>query len=408
MPTGLTPSLSATKFAVAYESFCERVKAASGEPFKDFGSGLPEQWEGYKEWVYHSARLILAWDDWKPAHIGRGSILKQTLRAIELHESKIYRNNLVQWDARFGDKSRTHARLRDAAKSQQSTKNAEQALFNLFRDVSDEQTAFEEIRDVVGSRYDVIGYLFFLKDWTRFMPVRPAAFSKAFDQLGMPHKMTGQCSWENYSGYLDRLAVVQHELSEYGVPGVRLIDAHSFCWMLARLPKVTRARPCTFHWIEQTPLAIGSRTTKPRESASASVSVDFAALEEVKRRIGALAQLRVMEAEVERLTKAGRADLAKKVEDVSVNASLGYDIRSYRPDGTDKFIEVKAAAVSGSTWRFFLSENERLKSCDLKGYVFALVQGVDLSQPTIWEFTAQDLPHTSLRPISYEVRVKCP
>lgn len=407
MPAQTSPLLSSTKFAAAFESYCQRVESESGEPFKDFGSGLPDRWEGYKEWVYHAARMTLACADWKPAQIGSGSILKKTIEAIELHESKTYRNNLVQWDARFGDDSRAHARLRDAQKDKKAAKMVEQVLFDFYRSKISDQKSFQSMLEVVGSRYDVIAYLFFLKDWTTYMPVRPGAFSEAFERLGMPYAMSGQCSWENYSGFLTRLTIVQTELAAYGVPGNRLIDAHSFCWMLARLPDAKRKQHHAVRWIFTKPQAVNRRQVQSPHG-KVSAPIDFSAIEEARRQIGALAQLRVLEAEIERLTKAGRSDLAKKVEDVSANASLGYDISSFGTDGSDKFIEVKAAAARGSAWRFFLSENERNRSLNLKGYVFALVQDLDLLKPTIWEFPGDQLPADSLRPMSYEVIVKAP
>jgi len=400
-------SLSATRFALAFESFCSRVESESGEPFKDFGSGLAEGWEGYKEWVYHSARAILAVHEWKPSQIGSGSILKKTIDAIEVHLNKTYRNNLVQWDGRYGDKSRTHSSLLTALDSPSDTKHAEQVLFDFYCDEVSDIHSFDLLKEIIGGRYDAIAYLFFLKDWTTYMPVRPTAFSAAFEQLGMPHAMVGKCSWENYTGYLDRLTIVQRELAAYGVTGNRLIDAHSFCWMLARLPAATKKRRGSVRWIQKKPKAAEQKKGE-YSAGSDAAPIDFVAVEEANRRVGALAQLRVLETEVERLTEAGRRDLAQKVEDVSAVSALGFDIRSFNDDGSEKLIEVKAASIRNSSWRFFVSENERAKSLQLNGYVFALVQNLDTPNPTIWEFPGAQLPPDALRAVNYEVRIKAP
>ena len=93
---------------------------------------------------------------------------------------------------------------------------------------------------------------------------------------------------------------------------------------------------------------------------------------------------------------------------MSANAALGYDIRSFHNDGSDKLIEVKAARASRTEWRFFLTENERTKSVLLPGYTFALVQDVDSTTPTIWEFPGGQLPPDALQPVNYEVRIKAP
>jgi hypothetical protein len=62
--------------------------------------------------------------------------------------------------------------------------------------------------------------------------------------LGIDLVTTGQCSWENYAAYNNALADVQNELRERaGVTNARLIDAHSFCWMLIQVDKeVSRRR----------------------------------------------------------------------------------------------------------------------------------------------------------------------
>lgn len=46
------------------------------------------------------------------------------------------------------------------------------------------------------------------------------------------------CSWENYSRFNSALAGVRESLAGLeGLSDVGLIDAHSFCWLLARLPE---------------------------------------------------------------------------------------------------------------------------------------------------------------------------
>ena len=400
-------ALNATKFADAFERFCAAVVAKSGDHFKDFGSGLPLHWEGYKEWVYHNGRIALGFEQWKPSSVGSGQILQNTINAIQLHQDARYRNNLVQWDARYGDKARTHSLLLEAQGDKAATMQAEQVLFDLYSGDEDDEQSFESLVAVVGKRYELIAYLFFLKDWTRYMPVRTTAFSKAFEQLGMPHAMSGKCSWDNYAEFIVRLKAVQRELTAYGVRGNRLIDAHSFCWLRVCLPESTILATGTTNWIHSSPEA-AIRSDKVAPKTEAGAPIDFSAVEEAKRRIGDLAQLRVLDAEVQRLQRAGRIDLAQRVQDVSANAALGYDIRSFNDDGSDKLIEVKAASARSVEWRFFLTENERTKSLLLPGYTFALVQSVESTTPTIWEFPGGQLPSDALRPVNYEVRIKAP
>ena len=69
----------------------------------------------------------------------------------------------------------------------------------------------------------------------------------------------------------------------------------------------------------------------------------------------------VMLYEQEILTENNRNDLSKKVKRVSLeDDSLGYDIRSFTPEGKEKLIEVKAtrSGIDANT-PFYLTENER-------------------------------------------------
>jgi hypothetical protein len=72
-------------------------------------------------------------------------------------------------------------------------------------------------------------------------------------------------------------------------------------------------------------------------------------------------------AEQIRLKAAGRPDLAEKVDPVCKrDDAAGYDILSFEPDGTERYIEVKCTAgkvpTAGSPLSFFLSANELVQA----------------------------------------------
>lgn len=78
-----------------------------------------------------------------------------------------------------------------------------------------------------------LAYLFFLKDMRRFMPIRPTIFDRAFKVLGIDLVTARKCSWENYQRFNAALREVRSALAlAADLTRVRLIDAHSFCWML--------------------------------------------------------------------------------------------------------------------------------------------------------------------------------
>jgi hypothetical protein len=102
----------------------------------------------------------------------------------------------------------------------------------------DEGHIFRQLTELSGGKYPLLAYLFFLKDMDRFMPIQPTGFDRAFDAMGLEFRTLRQCSWENYTAYNPLLGSLRPLIAEAaGLSTVRLVDAHSFCWILATLIK---------------------------------------------------------------------------------------------------------------------------------------------------------------------------
>ena len=215
------------------------LKASKGQAFTTFAEGLANTEEGYKEGVRQEAIRRLDMPSWTAAQIGTGKILNRVINAIEINEHPTQlRNNLVAWQNRYGHNGRSHRKLLDAKTNMQAIRQFEEWFLDFAHGSSPEGDLFDSFRSLNGKRYDLIAYLFFIKDWTRFMPIAPATFDKVFRLLEIPLKTDMRCSWDNYSDYNDALRAVQQQLIERaGLSDTRLIDAHSFCWMLIRPPK---------------------------------------------------------------------------------------------------------------------------------------------------------------------------
>lgn len=89
------------------------------------------------------------------------------------------------------------------------------------------------------------------------------------------------------------------------------------------------------------------------------MKVDYLRLEAANRALGEQGEEAVRRHEVRYLRSIGRDDLAQKVQRVSteVGDGLGYDIRSYRADESEHFIEVKTTRRPKEA-RFYVSANE--------------------------------------------------
>ena len=212
-----------------FKRFLTHVYDHSGLSFVSFNSNpYTEVQEGYKFELHTHARKALDFGNWKQTDIGSGRIVRATINAIELPK-----NNLVMWQGRFGEASRLHQPLYDAQSDAARLLEVERALYSLYHK-DDDATTFVALTHLVGSKYSLLAYLFFLKDRSRYMPIAPDYFDKAFRLLGSPFTTSRKCSWENYNEFMQHLLDTRDLLAEHLPYEVSLLDAHSFVWMLAR------------------------------------------------------------------------------------------------------------------------------------------------------------------------------
>ena len=240
-------AISADRFDAQFAHFRDSLRRASttGLEFRSFQQGLAAQWEDYKPRLRERALSLLDPMHWREDGIGRGDILNSVIASIEI-EGGNDRNNLVRWANRFGHANRSHYALLDARLDSDHRFAFEKLFFDFYLDCSDDGPVFERLCTLAGRRYDLLAYLFFLKDMNRFMPIATRTFDEAFALLGIDLVTTGQCSWENYTWYNNVLSDIQSALHERaGLSDARLIDAHSFCWMLIRVDKEILSRPAS-------------------------------------------------------------------------------------------------------------------------------------------------------------------
>ena len=331
-----------------------------------------------------------------PGQNGGGRILGSVIRAIEIHEDDDLRNNLVHWQAKRGPNSLPHKRLLNANADRASRTKGEQLLFQLYHGEGKPGEIFEALTEIIGRSYDVLAYLFFLHDWEKFLPIAPRKFDDAFARLGLEIHTSQHCSWENYQSYLAAINLVRDRLRGKGYTTVRLLDAHSFCWMLVSLPPAPGdaipARRITLveaRFITSAPERESGREREYGET-------DFTALQERRSYLGDLAEEIALEAERARLRSSGRPDLAAAARIVSADYRLGFDIASFEVNGEERLIEVKAVSGSKTRMEFYLSDNERRKSVELSNYWFYMVLNPESSRPLVQIATAKAISADAL------------
>ncbi len=105
-------------------------------------------------------------------------------------------------------------------------------------------------------------------------------------------------------------------------------------------------------------LPVPSEMKEPK-SVYRPIKTNYLEREQNNRLLGEGGEKFVLNYERSRLTKAGKEDLADKIEWVSkeLGDGLGYDILSKKEDGTDRYVEVKTTKLPKET-PFYVTKNE--------------------------------------------------
>jgi len=221
-PVGITGGLE-----IFYEILTARSPDANG--FTDFRSGIIGEGEGYKEGIHATARERLSIEEWDRLRPGDGQILSRVIHAIEIPGNNV----LIWWPPGVA-----HRRLVNIAEGGGGELvELERHLRDLYLDRRPEPEIFGDLVSKLGQSYPLIGYLFFIKDISRFVPVSPTGIERGLVEIGADLALKGRASWQNYAQLLFRLEAIRSELARQTGGEVRLLDAHSFVWVVGAWPR---------------------------------------------------------------------------------------------------------------------------------------------------------------------------
>ena len=195
--------------------------------FIDFGSknGFLGREENYKTKIFNQANEVLNYGKWTTSMIGTGKILEEVRSAVQKSGNLIYINSKMDLLNKLNPKHKDYL------------KGAEKVLFDIYKSsgFQEEKIAFESAKALFGGAYDRLAFLFFLKSCTSFLPISPGHFDDAFYYLNIDYKLSSKCSWANYCGFIQIVTEIQSILAqELNTNEVRLIDAHSFLWIVSQ------------------------------------------------------------------------------------------------------------------------------------------------------------------------------
>ena len=201
-----------------FQSFVEMY---SGGCFSGFeGNYFLEREEGYKSKVFTEAQKCLNLSSWHKESIGTGYISECFKNAYKKKGNLIY----------YQDGGRTEKRING------NIKEAEAVLYDIYLGDND-AIAFEKAVSFFGAKYDLIAYMFFIKNKDTYLPIAPQRFEDAFETLGIDIKLQYNCSWNSYSAYLSIITEIKEEFEKYFSLEISLLDAHSFVWMVNEAKK---------------------------------------------------------------------------------------------------------------------------------------------------------------------------
>lgn len=126
------------------------------------------------------------------------------------------------------------------------------------------------------------------------------------------------------------------------------------------------------------------------------------------KRIGNLGELFVIQLEKEKLKKANKPKLVKKVAHHAkdIGDGLGYDVLSYDENGNKMFIEVKATK-SGKNTPFFITRNELARSKQEKNnyYIYRIYNFNDETLRGDVLVLQGDASNLCVEPVNYKVKM---
>lgn len=148
--------------------------------------------------------------------------------------------------------------------------------------------------------------------------------------------------------------------------------------------------------------ALAAREEAASYAARPPIKRDYLERESQNRSLGLAGEEFALRFERWRLLQLGAGQLADQVEHVSQTQGdgLGYDIRSFETDGSERFIEVKTTSF-GERTPFFVSANE-VKFARSHATQFSLYRLFDFRQaPRLFELTGPVETHCKLDPTTF-------
>ncbi|MFD2543735.1 DUF3883 domain-containing protein [Lacinutrix gracilariae] len=390
-------------FEYALTEFKNIVEKDTNEELVEFRkNSFINEHENYKYKVLEEAKNSLLTKTWKENEIGNGRILKAVKDSIQtnvIYNFETHQNNLIDW------------RKKDNFSKLKANPKNEKLLFEFFKSKIKDEKAFDQFSEL-GFSYQLIAYLFFIKNSQKYLPISQTRFDLIFSSLNIDLKTSHNSSWENYQDFVGIIKQFQNYLKTK-FNGIELLDAHSFLWIYGfqfeKAKEKIEVKFKTTKTVEKKKPELPNY--EPRKAVDLETLVEpeteIDYIEQLKKQmeIGDLAEEIVLKNEIEFLSQEF-PDLAEKVRSVANNPKLGFDIISFETNGTQKQIEVKAISTNKSNKSFFLTRNELRKSKEYPNYYLYCVSELSSEKPKILRIKQPNFENENefkMEPLTYKI-----
>jgi len=184
------------------------------------------------------------------------------------------------------------------------------------------------------------------------------------ESRGLPYRYLGRLGYIAHDPSREKPVWFQWQLLDWDdIPSESRPESETIPLRLGRVSKEVATQeqptplPATLEFDDQLPAFKNAVTDQ--QTFRAIKAPDYSAQDARNRKLGLAGEILVLKSEKDRLVAAGRADLAEQVIHTSVEEGdgAGYDIASFRQDGTPLHIEVKTTR-GGPKTDFFMSPRE--------------------------------------------------
>lgn len=290
-----------------------------------------------------------------------------------------------------------HNILIDAQKDKALCFKIESLLFDFYTGELSGKEVFEPLTEAIGGKYPLIAYLFFISDCDHYLPIAPERFDDAFKTLHIDLETSRQCSWENYSLYLETIREIQTLIRAEGFQNTSLLDAHSFTYMFDQpdfrtdemslgLPRITESKDHNFE------------SFHPQKNWN-----DWETLARARKELGDLGEQIALEFEKQKHRSDGQEQFVEETVLVSEDHTLGYDIISREPNGSSRLIEVKTISDHCMPKVFYTSSRQLEVAAGTESHFYYIVEHARSENPTVRILKAKDIPNERREPIVYKI-----